>query len=157
MPIPVRGQLGEYEQVIRSASLYTLGERLRAAGEDPAVLSRNPDDWGDLGAPLDAWLTDAARALALTIVSAVSIIDFESIVIDGAMPLAVRRDLVDRTRAEVERFDRQGLAPFEILEGSIGSKAREIGGATLPLLANFSQDRDVLFKDAPSARTSVGR
>lgn len=157
MPIPVRGQPGEYEQVIRSASLYTLGERLRAAGQDPAVLSRNPDDWGELGAPLDAWLTDAARALALTIVSAVSIIDFESIVIDGAMPLDVRRELVERTRAEVERFDRQGLAPFDILEGSIGSKAREIGGATLPLLANFSQDRDVLFKDAPSARTSVGR
>ena len=59
--------------------------------------------------------------------------------------------------AEVERFDRQGLAPFEILEGSIGSKAREIGGATLPLLANFSQDRDVLFKDAPAARASIGR
>lgn len=151
MPIPVRGHAGEYEQVIRSASLYTLEELLRADGRDPGVLARNPDDWGDLGAPLDRWIAEAARALALTIIAAVSIIDFESIVIDGAFPVAVRRRLVQEIEAQVALFDRQGLAPFEVLEGSIGSRAREIGGATLPLLANFTQDRDVLFKDLPPA------
>jgi predicted NBD/HSP70 family sugar kinase len=146
---------GAYQQVLRTASIHTLGEMLRAAGRDPAVLARNPDDWGDLGAPLERWISDAARALALTIIAAVSIIDFETIVIDGAFPLAVRRRLVEMTRTELAAFDQQGVAPFDVVEGSIGSGAREIGGATLPLLANFTQDREVLFKDvAPGAPAS---
>jgi predicted NBD/HSP70 family sugar kinase len=152
MPIPDPARPGQHQQVLRTASIYVLGEALRAAGRDPAVLAINPNDWGDLGKPLDEWIEAAGRALALTIISAVSIIDFETIVIDGAFPLAVRRRLVDAARAEIEHFDRQGVAPFSILEGSIGSAAREIGGATLPLLANFTQDREVLFKDFDAAR-----
>jgi hypothetical protein len=38
--------------------------------------------------------------------------------------------------------------PVEIVEGSIGSGARGIGGACLPLLANFARDREVLFKES---------
>jgi predicted NBD/HSP70 family sugar kinase len=147
MPIPDPQRPGRSQQVLRTASIYVLGEALRAAGRDPAVLAVDPDDWGDLGKPLDDWIEAAGRALALTVISAVSIIDFETIVIDGAFPLSVRRRLVDVARAEIEHFDRQGVSPFSIVEGSIGSAAREIGGATLPLLANFTQDREVLFKD----------
>ena len=147
MPIPDPQRPGRYQQVLRTASIYVLGEALRAAGQDPAILAINPDDWGDLGKPLDDWIEAAGRALALTIISAVSIIDFETIVIDGAFPLDVRRRLVEVARAEIELFDRQGVSPFSVVEGSIGSAAREIGGATLPLLANFTQDREVLFKD----------
>ena len=33
-------------------------------------------------------------------------------------------------------------------EGTIGSGARAIGGACLPLLANFARDREVLFKES---------
>lgn len=151
MPIPTPGRPG-FEQLIRQASLYVLGERLAAAGGDPRVLSRDPDHWGDLGAPLDAWLDETAAALALTITSAVSVIDFESIVIDGAFPREIRARLVDAVRRALTSFDMQGIAPFSVLEGSIGSAAREIGGACLPLLANFTQDREVLFKDFETSR-----
>lgn len=147
MPILDPARPGRYQQVLRTASIYVLGESLRAAGRDPAVLAINPDDWGDLGKPIDDWIESTGRALALTIISAVSIIDFETIVIDGAFPLSVRRRLVDAARAEIALYDRQGVSPFSIVEGSIGSGAREIGGATLPLLANFTQDREVLFKE----------
>lgn len=151
-PMPVRMQSapGQYQQLLRSASLYVLGEDLRQRGMDPAILTRDPDNWGDLGAPLENWIESTSRDLALTVVSAVSIIDFETIIIDGAFPRTVRQKLVERTRAAVAEFDRQGLAPFEIAEGSIGSGAREIGGACLPLLANFTQDREVLFKELQS-------
>ena len=44
-------------------------------------------------------------------------------------------------------LDRQGLSPVEIVEGSIGGEARVIGAASLPLLAGFSRDREVLFKE----------
>ena len=78
----------------------------------------------------------------------VSIIDFEAVVVDGAFPAAVRSRVVARIRERLRDFDRQGLSPFAVAEGSIGSGARAIGGACLPLLANFARDRDVLFKEA---------
>jgi predicted NBD/HSP70 family sugar kinase len=146
MPIPIRGRPG-HQQLLRSASLYVLGERLKALGGDPTALTRDPDNWGELGAPLEDWLSQTAEDLALTIVSAVSVIDFEAIVIDGAFPRQLRARLVAATRAALANFDMQGVSPFSVVEGSIGSGAREIGGACLPLLANFTKDREVLFKD----------
>lgn len=145
IPVPAPG--GGYQQVLRRASIYLLAERLAADGRDPSVLWRDPDNWGDLGPALDEWIEASAETLAVAIVSAVSIIDFASVVIDGAFPLSVRKALVEATRTRVADFDLQGLAPFTVIEGVIGSGAREIGGACLPLLANFSRDREVLFKD----------
>jgi predicted NBD/HSP70 family sugar kinase len=146
MPVPARHG-GGHQQLLRSASLYVLGERLKAAGTDPSLLTRDPDHWVDLGDVLEDWLAETATDLALTIASAVSVIDFETIVIDGAFPRPVRRRLVEAVRRALGAFDMQGIAPFSIVEGSIGSGAREMGGACLPLLANFTKDREVLFKD----------
>ena len=146
MPIPGPGRTG-HQQLLRSASLYVLGERLAAAGQDPAALTRDPDHWGNFGAPLETWLAQTAEDLALTITAAVSVVDFEAIVIDGAFPTDLRRRLVEATRTALSGFDMQGIAPFTVVEGSIGSGAREIGGACLPLLANFTKDREVLFKE----------
>jgi hypothetical protein len=42
----------------------------------------------------------------------------------------------------------RGLSPVGIIAGMIGSDARALGAASLPLLANFAIDRNVLFKDA---------
>ncbi|KFC61674.1 Transcriptional regulator, ROK family [Devosia sp. LC5] len=144
LPVPVPGG---FQQILRSASIYVLADRLKAAGVDPQVLWLDPSDWGPLGAPLDDWIAEAAQSLALACVTAVSIIDFRTIVLDGAFPPSVRTRLVEATRAALEQFDRQGLAPFDIAQGTIGFGAREVGGACLPLLANFTQDREVLFKE----------
>lgn len=145
MPVAMPG--GRFQQALRSASIYVLAEALREEGRDPAVLWQDPDDWGQLGPALDTWIDNSARALALVSVSATAIIDFPSIVIDGAFPATVRRRLVEAVRENLADFDLQGLTPFAIVEGRIGSGAREIGGACLSLLANFSRDREVLFKD----------
>lgn len=147
-PLPVPTADGGYQQILRSASIYVLAERLVAAGTDPSVLWNDPSDWGDLGEPLDLWIEEAARSLAVAILSAVSIIDFRTIVIDGAFPPNVRQRLVEATRQSVTTFDLQGLPPFSIDEGTMGFAAREVGGACLPLLANFTQDREVLFKES---------
>lgn len=150
MPTPVRGDGGGVsQQLIRSASIYVLEKRLAAIGCDPSILWRSPDDWGDLGPELDRWIESAAEGLAAATVAAISVIDFETVIIDGAFPPAVRNGIVERTAAAMESFDRQGLSPVSIIEGSIGSGARAVGGACLPLLANFTRDREVLFKEGP--------
>jgi len=146
-PLPVPAPGGGFQQILKTASIYVLAEKLAAAGADPLVLWRDPDEWGELGTPLDEWIDESAHALAQAVVSAVSIIDFGTIILDGAFPLPVRSRLAQRTREFVAGFDLQGLAAFELVEGTLGSRAREIGGACLPLLANFTQDREVLFKD----------
>jgi predicted NBD/HSP70 family sugar kinase len=146
-PLPVPTSDGGFQQILRSASIYVLADRLTAAGVDPQELWREPGKWGELGQPLNEWIDDAARSLAIAAVSAVSIIDFRTIVIDGAFPETVRAALVRAARAALVNFDLQGLAPFTIAEGTMGFGAREIGGACLPLLANFTQDREVLFKE----------
>ncbi|HZP19648.1 MAG TPA: ROK family transcriptional regulator [Bauldia sp.] len=148
LPIPAPGIPGASQQLIRSASVYVLEQMLRKADRDPSVLWRSPDDWGEVGPELDQWIGQSAAGLAAATVAAISVIDFESVIIDGAFPTAVRRRLVEATAAAMAGFDLQGLSPVSIREGTIGSGARAIGGACLPLLASFTRDRELLFKEA---------
>ncbi len=144
--MPVPGEGGEVQQLIRSASLYRLEQKIAAQGRDPALLWRDPRDWGEIGQPLDAWIKETTAHLAQAILASMSVIDFEAAVIDGAFPPEVRTRVVRETMRRVAALDQQGLSPFQIVEGSIGSDARAIGGASLPLLANFAVDRDVMFR-----------
>jgi len=136
-----------FGQLIRSASIYVLEHKLAAAGKDASILWRSPDDWGELGPLLDQWIDEVAGSLAFAILAAASVIDFPAVVIDGAFPAEVRARIVAEARAKAALLDHRGLSPVAIVEGSVGSGARAIGGACLPLLANFARDREVLFKD----------
>jgi len=64
------------------------------------------------------------------------------------MPATVRARLVERTREALAKVDTRGLPCFSIEEGSIGSDARAMGGASLSLFANYMTDRDILFKES---------
>ena len=139
---------GRVPQLMHIASIYTLERKLLAQGRSPDVLWQSPDDWGDdLGPVLDEWIDEVANSLAYSIVAAIAVIDVETVLIDGAFPTHVREKVIDRTEAAIARVNRQGLSTFRLLPGSIGNAARAMGGASLPLLANFTQDREVLFKD----------
>jgi hypothetical protein len=67
------------------------------------------------------------------------------------MPRNVLSEIIGGTRARIGRLDRQGLTPFEITAGTIGADARALGGAMLPILANFTCDPEVLLKDVSAA------
>jgi predicted NBD/HSP70 family sugar kinase len=151
MPIMAKSESGGApQQLIACASIYQLERRLEAEEIDASSIWATPDAWGDFGAQLDAWIEDAASALAYASVAAISVIDFQAIVIDGEMPATVRDRLTARTAQLFTGLDRRGLSEVEIVPGSIGADARPIGGAALPLIKNFARDREVLFKDALS-------
>jgi len=133
------------KSLIRCASNYILENILRNEGKDPSILWRSPDDWSSVDSTVDAWIEQAATSVSIAIGSAISIIDFEAIVIDGSFPRAVRSSVVQRIRERFARMDLQGVAPAEIVEGTIGRDARVLGAASLPLLAGFARDRDLLF------------
>ncbi len=147
MPVPAPNGTPGWQQLIKRASIYVLEQQLIAAGQDPAALWQQPGDWSGLGPLLDRWIEDAAQSLALASLGAISVIDFQAIVIDGAFPASVRAKLVERTKAALAGHDRQGLSPVAVVPGSIGYSARAIGGASLPLLQRFVLDRAVLLKE----------
>jgi predicted NBD/HSP70 family sugar kinase len=141
-------QPGTSRQLMNVASIYVLERKLISQGHDASVLWQSPDDWGkDLGPALGEWIEEVAASVAYSIAAAVAVIDVETVIIDGAFPKAVRSRIVERTLDALAAVNRQGLSPFQVIEGSIGNAARAMGGASLPLLANFTQDREVLFKE----------
>ncbi|HET7714864.1 MAG TPA: ROK family protein, partial [Bauldia sp.] len=149
LPVPTGAPNGRlrFQQLLRSASTYTLERRIKLAGGDPRAVWESPEDWSAIEPYVEEWIEAIAGDLALAVVSAVSIIDFQAVVIDGAFPTSVRNRIVARIRERVCEFDQQGLSPYTVAEGAIGAGARAIGGACLPLLAKFARDRDVLFRE----------
>lgn len=149
MPITRVGRDGRLvtEQLIKSASLVVLERRLAAAGMKAPLAFATVEDWNACGPLLDTWIEEAAASLAQTIVAASAVLDVEAAILDGAFPPAIRTRLVASAVRHMEALDRRGLSSMTIAEGAIGGPARAVGGATLPLLASFARDREVLFKE----------
>ena len=148
MPVVTKVNGGVPPQLIEPASIYQLERRLEAAGIDASSIWATPESWAEFGIHLEQWIDDVASALAYASAAAVSVIDFEAIVIDGAMPSTLRHRLTERTAQIFAGLDRRGLSEVKIVSGTVGADARAIGGAALPLIRNYARDREVLLKDA---------
>lgn len=134
MPIP--DGRGRIRQLIDIASISNLERRIAHKG-DTSLLWASPEDWGDLGPALDAWIDESASAIAFATVAAASVIDFAAAVIDGWMPAEVRRRIVEAVAAHAARLDAEGITLPAIREGTVGLHARALGGASLPLSERF--------------------
>ncbi len=150
MPVHADGGMS---QLIHHASLMSLERALVQSGLDASLLQNPQADWTKLGPPLKSWIDRVSQSLAAAIVASLSVIDFPVVRIDGAMPRNVLAEIIAGTRAQIAKLDCQGLTPFEITAGTIGGEARALGGAMLPILANFTCDPEVLLKDV-SAMTA---
>ena len=106
-----------------------------------------PELLGEFGAQLDSWIEDSASALAYATVAAISVIDFEAIVIDGALPRrCVSASPPDDSGLRWPRSARleRGRYCFRLDRCRRGVDR----AAALPLIKQFARDREVLFKDA---------
>lgn len=146
-PLPVSGKDGKTTQLLKIASVFMLEKLLRERSIDPRPLWYSADDWIDFGEPLEIWIQDSAAALAQAVVSAASIIDFSAAVIDGGFPPWVKTRLLAATRKALTALDLQGVSVPDLVEGAVGSHARAIGGASLPLFSRYLLDTNVLFKE----------
>ncbi|WP_217351115.1 ROK family transcriptional regulator [Thalassospira marina] len=144
--MPVVDQAGKPSQLIDQASLFALEEMLHGAGIDPTRLWRDPESWREISLQLDQWIAQAARSLALAITSVCSVIDFETVIVDGGFPAFVREKIVNAIRREFNGLDLQGIAMPRVEPGAVGSGARAIGAASLPLFSRYLLDQNVLFK-----------
>ncbi|MBS0436080.1 MAG: ROK family transcriptional regulator [Proteobacteria bacterium] len=133
-------------QLLSVASLFTLESRYRAQGLDGGAASDARALQAPWRAATDAWLHDAAPAIALAIHSAACLLDLEGVIIDGSMDGALLQRLLERVDAALEVYSWEGVTRPAVLAGTIGSDARAIGGALLPLYAHFAPDRDLFLK-----------
>ena len=85
--------------------------------------------------------------LAFAISGAVALVDFDNAIIDGAIPAEVRRSIVKSTRMKLAALMVNRNQPFAVHEGAYGHLGPAIGGATIPLLVNYSNDKEILFKE----------
>ena len=93
-----------------------------------------------------AWIASASLALAQCVVSGTAFLDVDAVVIDGSFTRAMLTRLIDHTEAALATYDWEGLWPAALVAGSIGSDARALGGALLPLHENFAPDSDIFLK-----------
>ncbi len=135
MPVPDRS--GRIRQLIDLASLAVLEARLIARGLDPALLWNSPERW-DLPPDLvEEWVDQAGEGIAHAIHSALAVIDFPVVKIDGWLPADLRAALAARVRDKLAGLDLTGLDMPAIHEGTMGPDARAIGAASQPLLGRF--------------------
>jgi len=146
--LPVaRAQAGVVpEQLVRDASLWDLEQLFIADGLDPTAAY----DERSLQAPWQRhtadWLRVAGNALAHCIVSGTAFVDVDAVVLDGSLARELLAALIAHTREAMQRYNWEGLWPPELHAGSIGADARALGGALLPLHANFAPDSGIFLK-----------
>lgn len=128
----------EVQQLIKQSSLYLLEQQLNANGENGGLLYEHPSHWQYSPHEVTTWISNASQGLAYASHCAMSLLDLDGIIIDGAMPNDVRQALVDTTQNALSRLDMRGLSPITITAGNVGAKAQSIGSANLPLLANYA-------------------
>jgi len=145
------GHAAPPEQLLNCASLINLEERFTAGGLDPAAVL----DARAMQAPwrryTEKWLRDVGPAIAMAVNCAACLLDLEGVIVDGSFS----RELLGATLVAVDhaldQYNWEGVARPAVLEGTIGSDARAMGGALLPLYENFAPDRELFLKGAQPA------
>ena len=133
-------------QLLSVASLLNLEQLYGGAGLDVAAAN----DERALHAPwrkhTARWLADAAAAVAQAVNCAACLLDLDGVILDGSFARELQAALIEETEGALARYSWEGVSRPQLLPGSIGSDARALGGALLPLYANFAPDRELFLK-----------
>ena len=140
------GRGGAPHQLLSQASLINLEARFTAAGLDATAATDVRAMQRPWWQHTDLWLRDAAPAVAFAVNSAACLLDLEGVIIDGSFSRELLRATLTAVNHSLDQYSWEGVARPAVLEGAIGSDARAMGGALLPLYANFAPDRDLFLK-----------
>jgi predicted NBD/HSP70 family sugar kinase len=133
-------------QLVSQASLWELEQSFKARGLDPTAAYDERATEPPFAEDTDAWVSRAATALAHSVVSTTALLDIDAVVMDGSFCRPLLQRLIASTEQALGLYNWEGLWPAQVIAGSIGSDARALGGALLPLHANFAPDRDLFLK-----------
>lgn len=124
-------------QLITQSSLYLLESELEKAGEDAKHIYESPSYWQCNESLVENWVRETAKGLAFASQCAMSLLDLDGVIIDGAIPSNIKELLVEATQSALKDLDMRGITPAQISPGHVGVKAQSIGSANLALQANY--------------------
>jgi predicted NBD/HSP70 family sugar kinase len=139
---------GAARQLLHAASGFVLEQRMTEAGA-PAMAAHDhralsPELWSST----EQWLDEACPAIAAALTTSAALLDLEAVVIDGEIDRQLVREILRRTEQVLDGFEWEGMVRPQLLEGTIGSDARAMGGAILPLYAHFAPTHELFLKPA---------
>lgn len=146
LPMGLAGARGA-EQLLERASGWQLEQALIAACLDPQLVHDDTINDPAHDGLTEPWLRAAGEALAMAIISAAALLDLDATVLDGALSRRLLERLLAHTRHAMASYPLVGIARPERIEmGQVGSHARALGGALLPLHTQFFPDKDTFLK-----------
>ncbi len=134
-------------QLIDSASIWLLEKELKKIGIEPDLIWARDQNWQAFGDTVNKWINSCGRSIASAIAAACSVIDFESVIVDGAFPDDIRSQIVGEITKQSTNVDFAGISPPTIVTGTIGTDARITGAATIPLSNRFLLDQNMLLAE----------
>jgi predicted NBD/HSP70 family sugar kinase len=137
---------GQPPQLLQLASGWQLEQSLEKAGFDPLLVHQDSIMDSQYAQHTEPWLAQASRALAMTITSATALLDLDAAVIDGSLGQSLIAALIKATREQLKHYNLEGLQAPKVMSGMVGSHARAIGGALLPLHTQFFPLKDIFLK-----------
>jgi predicted NBD/HSP70 family sugar kinase len=133
-------------QLLSVASLLNLEQLYGGAGLDPAAVADERALQPPWREHTERWLDQAAGAIAQAVDCGACLLDLEGVIVDGSFGRELLDALLAHTDRALARYSWEGVTRPTLLAGTIGSDARALGGALLPLYANFAPDRDLFLK-----------
>lgn len=140
------GQAHATKQLLELASGWQLEQALMATGLDPLLVGHDDIMQEAYTAYTQPWLAQAAKSLALAITSASALLDLDAVVVDGSISPALLQALMSQTQGALSQVRFDGIHTPTLVAGRVGSMARALGGALLPLHAQFFPDKDIFLK-----------
>ena len=140
---------GKMRRLVDVASLQTLENTLADSGDQGTMIWDTPESWNVPAAQLETWLNSAAQGIAQAVLSSVCLMDVGHVMIDGWLPKRMRAELVQRTEDHVSQLSVAWVQMPKIVAGTIGSDARALGAASLPLSKRFLID-GAAYQKAPA-------
>jgi predicted NBD/HSP70 family sugar kinase len=134
------------DQLLSHASLVNLEARFKAAGLDEGAATDVRAMQKPWWPHTEQWLREAAPAVAFAANSAACLLDLDGVIIDGSFSRELLRATLTAVNHALDQYSWEGVSRPAVFEGTIGSDARAMGGALLPLYANFAPDRELFLK-----------
>lgn len=133
-------------QLLSAASLLGLENLYQQRGLDPTAAYDERATQGEWDAHSTVWVAQAANAMAMAVTNASCLLDLEGVIVDGSCSRPLLERLMAGLSGALEGYNWEGVQRPQVQTGTIGSDARALGGALLPLYANFAPDRDLFLK-----------
>ncbi len=127
------------------ASMHALGQRLGAAGFSLDAV-REGSAPPEVATILEAWIDDAADALAQTLINTTRVMEFELCVIESELPSAITKRVVEATQTRIRRFKSLGQDTPPVIAGHLGHSGAAQGAALLRMHRRFFS-RDIAHMD----------